>query len=316
MRTAVTTVLSPRPQSVLRLTTVSVFAVFASLASLTEGALAQTATDRPPTVNAVSTPSGFRFEPTTISAPPDGRVRICNRSKVFSRIFSLSKGNEFGGRKGVQLPPGACTIISLSNRAGLPADVSVFDYVHSRAKITVTVAAQTVSCRKSPISQTPVFCPLTESVASSTVATVSSTIVPTVVPTGLMLESARPAAGVLWAISGDGKTATFTGPFGTQISEFPAPDIVPAAGVTFTWTLTATASVSNLATECEVKGSGFVATATPGLHAAAFSPTPGQTNVMKVAITLKPASLSPGATAQLYVGCFSNYGFFFEYKAK
>ncbi len=161
--------------------------------------------------------------------------------------------------------------------------------------------------------------PATDPVPSTVVATTPSTVVPvssTVVPTGLVLESVRPAAGVLWTISGDGKTATFTGPFGTQMSEFPAPEVVPAAGVTFTWTLTATASVSNLATECEVKGSGFVATATPGLHAAAFSPAPGQTNVMKVSITLKPASLSPGATAQLFVGCFSNYGFFFDYKAK
>ncbi len=169
--------------------------------------------------------------------------------------------------------------------------------------------------------QVPSLCP------PSTVPTGTTSVVPSsvpasvvapssVVPSGLVLESFRPAVGVLWSVSGDGKSASFTGPNGTQVSEFPAPAVVPAGGVTFVWTLTATAAVGNLATECEVKGNGFVATATPGLHAAAFSPAPGETNVLKVSVTLKPASLTPGSTAELYVGCFSNFGVHFLYKVK
>ena len=299
-----------------RIMSFSLIATLAMLVAFGERAAGQSATDQPPTINAVSTASGFRFEPTVISAASDGRVRICNRSRVFVRLFSLSKGNEFGGSKGIQLPPGACTTLSLSNPAAVSAEVSVFDYIHARAKITVTVAPGTVSCRKSPTAKTPVFCPTgTTSVVPSSVP--ASVVAPSsVVPSGLVLESFRPAVGVLWSVSGDGKSASFTGPNGTQVSEFPAPAVVPAGGVTFVWTLTATAAVGNLATECEVKGNGFVATATPGLHAAAFSPAPGETNVLKVSVTLKPASLTPGSTAELYVGCFSNFGVHFLYKVK
>ena len=105
--------------------------------------------------------------------------------------------------------------------------------------------------------------------------------------------------------SADGRSASKDGQWGHQEIQFPAPTSIPAAGTTFTMTLKATATVSNLATECEVHTAGFTAQATPGLHASAFSPSPGKENTVTVSITLKPTSVAPGATADLQVGCFS-----------
>ena len=132
----------------------------------------------------------------------------------------------------------------------------------------------------------------------------------------LVLESVKIDNGVLWTVSADGKSASFDGPNGHQGIEFPAPATIPAAGAEFTMTLTATASVGNLATECEVKAIGLDATAVPALHAVAFSEAPGKQNTLTVKITLKPRNVNPGATADLGVSCFSNMGVHLIYKAR
>lgn len=136
-------------------------------------------------------------------------------------------------------------------------------------------------------------------------------------PSGLVLESFKLAPGTNWNVAGDGKSASSEVPQGHQQITFPAPDAIPAAGASFTVTLTATASVGNLATECEaVAVSGIDATATPGLHASAFSEAPGKTGTREITITLKPRALNPGATAELDFGCFSNFDVHFFYKAR
>ena len=118
---------------------VPALAVLSGLIQLPVAARAQAPTDSVPTVLAVSTANGFRFEPVNVTAAGDGRVRVCNRSKVFSRLFSLSKGNVFGGRKGVELRPGECTTLELVGSSTGATRVAIGDYIHSRARIIVNV---------------------------------------------------------------------------------------------------------------------------------------------------------------------------------
>ncbi len=132
---------------------------------------------------------------------------------------------------------------------------------------------------------------------------------------GLVLDKVKVDPNVTWTVSADGTTASMDGQWGHQEINFPAPSAIPPNGATFTWTLIANATVSNLATECEVHASGLIATATPGLHASAFSEAPGKLNTRTVTVNLKPSSTSPGATADLQVGCFSNFSVHFLYKS-
>ncbi len=131
----------------------------------------------------------------------------------------------------------------------------------------------------------------------------------------LVLDSVQIEPNTPWTVSADGRSASRDGDFGRQESNFAAPASVPAAGVSMTWTLVATATVGNLATECDVRTPGFTATANPALHVAAFSPGPGKTDTKTVSIIMKPNSVAPGATATIRVGCFTGFSVEFRYKA-
>lgn len=131
----------------------------------------------------------------------------------------------------------------------------------------------------------------------------------------LVLESFAKSQNFDWTLSGDGRSAGKDGEWGRQEVDFAAPASIPVEGVGFTWTLRATAKVSNLATECETRGAGLTVTATPGTHVAAFSPTPGETATVTVSVFVKPTSIKPGVTAQLGVSCFSNFGVTFLYRS-
>jgi hypothetical protein len=131
----------------------------------------------------------------------------------------------------------------------------------------------------------------------------------------LVLDSFTKSQNFDWTLSGDGRSAGKDGQWGRQEIDFPAPSSIPAEGARFTWTLRSTATVSNQATECEMRAGGFTVTATPGPHASAWSPRPGETGTITIDTFVKPTSVAAGVTAQISVSCFSNFGVTFLYRS-
>jgi hypothetical protein len=78
------------------------------------------------------------FEPNTIRGAVNGdTVRICNRTDVFSGLFSYDKENRFGVAKGLRLRPSQCTTVKLHNTRAGKVRVRIADELHSLAKLDI-----------------------------------------------------------------------------------------------------------------------------------------------------------------------------------
>lgn len=78
------------------------------------------------------------FEPNTIRGAANGdTVRICNRTNVFSGLFSYDKENRFGLAKGLRLMPNQCTTLKLHNTRTGKVKVRIADELHSLAKLDI-----------------------------------------------------------------------------------------------------------------------------------------------------------------------------------
>jgi hypothetical protein len=78
------------------------------------------------------------FEPNTLRGAANGdTVRICNRTNVFSGLFSYDKENRFGVSKGLRLMPNQCTTVKLHNTRPGKVKVRIGDELHAYAKLDI-----------------------------------------------------------------------------------------------------------------------------------------------------------------------------------
>ena len=114
-----------------------VAAVIFALVALTLAASGSA--DSFPTVSLVRVNNTIDFKPSLVQLQDGGRVRICNRTNVYSGLFSYDRDNRFGTQKGLQLLPGKCVTLRLHNRRGNTVKVGIFDELHSQAKLVARI---------------------------------------------------------------------------------------------------------------------------------------------------------------------------------
>jgi hypothetical protein len=97
-----------------------------------------------------------RFEPAAATVASGTRIRVCNESRVFTKVFSYSPAARHttlepvrGERRRTEyrlpgvgrtnLRPGQCDQFTVRNPTGAPLRLALFDELHSSAKLVLTI---------------------------------------------------------------------------------------------------------------------------------------------------------------------------------
>ena len=102
---------------------------------------------------------GKTYLPHEVSAKAGDTIRICNNDTIFHRPFSMSKFNQFGNPKGIQLKPGECTTQVVQNPTKIDLCVTLSDDIHAQergmVRVSPTGGAMSLSGSWKMVQETP-----------------------------------------------------------------------------------------------------------------------------------------------------------------
>jgi hypothetical protein len=160
-----------------------------------------------PTVSLVRVNGALAFKPLVIQVKDGGRVRVCNKTNVFSQLFSYHRDNRFGTPNGLRVVPGACVTIRLHNSGVKTARVGIFDELHSVPRFHAWVTPKGGAGGAAPPAPKP---PEAGAFPGGTATTLTFTIAGKTVKTNLKTNKQTPADTIVKATSDqalDGKAS-------------------------------------------------------------------------------------------------------------